>query len=76
MRLRVVELQERQISPGDRLADLRAERLAQHLAVDAVAGAIRDECDVAVFFTEDTDLLPALELVAEVKGRGSVEVAA
>lgn len=46
------------------------------LAIDVAAGAIRDEYDVAVVFTADTDLLPAIELVAEMKGHGAVEVAA
>jgi uncharacterized LabA/DUF88 family protein len=46
------------------------------LAIDVAAGAIRDEYDVAVVFTADTDLLPAIELVAELKGQGAVEVAA
>ena len=54
----------------------REKGIDVQLAVDAVAGAIRDEYDVAVFFTEDTDLIHALELVAEVKGRNGIEVAA
>lgn len=37
---------------------------------------MRDECDVGILFSADTDLLPALESVLEIKGPGSVEVAA
>lgn len=46
------------------------------LAVDLVAAAIRREFDVAVVFSGDTDLLPALELVADLLGHPAVEVAA
>ena len=42
------------------------------LAVRLVAGAMDDEFDVAVVFSADTDLLPALELAGRIK---SVEVA-
>jgi hypothetical protein len=33
------------------------------LAVDLVVSVVRDECDVAIVFSSDTDLLPALEAV-------------
>lgn len=46
------------------------------IAVDIVVGAVRNEFDVCVLFSADTDLLPALEYVAEVKGLDAVEVAA
>jgi hypothetical protein len=35
------------------------------LAIDMVVGAIRDDYDVAVLVSEDTDLLPAVEAVFE-----------
>jgi hypothetical protein len=44
------------------------------LAVDMVMGATRDEFDVAVLFSGDTDLLPAIEAVERLDKR--VEVAA
>jgi uncharacterized LabA/DUF88 family protein len=46
------------------------------LAVDFVMMAIREEFDVGVIFSADTDLLPALEAVAEAKGPQACEVAA
>jgi len=44
------------------------------LAVDMVKGAMRDDYDVAVLVSEDSDLLPAVEAVVEVGKR--VEVVA
>ena len=47
------------------------------LAIDVVrATLIEDEHDVAIVVSADTDLLPALELVAEERGPRAVEVAA
>ncbi len=38
------------------------------LAIDMVAMAIRDEFEVGILFSRDTDLLPALEAIRELKG--------
>jgi hypothetical protein len=46
------------------------------LAIDFVMKAMRDEYDVGILFSGDTDLLPAAEAVLELKGPGSVEFAA
>lgn len=46
------------------------------IALDFVMMAMRDEYDVGILFSADTDLLPALESVREIKGPGAVEVAA
>ncbi len=45
------------------------------LAVDFVMMAQRGEYDVGIIFSEDTDLVPALEAVAELKGPGACESA-
>ncbi|MEX1208330.1 MAG: NYN domain-containing protein [Acidimicrobiia bacterium] len=49
-----------------------------HLAIDLVAGYLRDEFDVAVILSRDTDQIPALELACEIadeKGKPLPEVA-
>lgn len=38
------------------------------LAIDFVMGAQRDEYDIGILCSEDTDLLPAIEAVTELKG--------
>lgn len=43
------------------------------LAVATVEWAITDKCDVAIVFSHDTDLLPALELITRLKGPTHVE---
>ncbi len=45
------------------------------LAVDFVLGAARNEYDIGVIFSADTDLIPALEAVIAMKGEQAVEVA-
>jgi hypothetical protein len=42
------------------------------IALSMVVGAMRDEYDVAVLFSADTDLLPALEKVIELGKRCEV----
>lgn len=46
------------------------------IAIDMVMMAMRDEYDIAVLVSDDTDLLPALEAVMELKGDQACEVAA
>ena len=65
----------RPINYGDPSAP-REKGIDVRLAIDFVMMAMRDEYDVGIIFSGDTDLLPALEAVIELKGRGSVEVAA
>lgn len=45
------------------------------IAIDIVTMAMRDECDIAVLMSDDTDLLPALEAVAGMKSTSAIEVA-
>jgi uncharacterized LabA/DUF88 family protein len=45
------------------------------LAVSAVEATLTKTCDVAVIFTHDTDLLPAVELIARLGGAAHVETA-
>jgi hypothetical protein len=46
------------------------------LAIDMVRCVLSDDaCDVAVLFSADADLLPALELIAERKSPSAIEVA-
>lgn len=45
--------------------DVREKGIDVMLAVDMVAGALRDEYDVAILVSADTDLLPAAEAVLD-----------
>lgn len=45
------------------------------IAIDMVAMRLNDEYDTAVLVSDDTDLLPPLELIAERYGTASIEVA-
>jgi len=47
------------------------------IAIELVRCAVFEpDCEVAILFSSDTDLLPALELIAKQKGPEAVEVAA
>ncbi|MGH8885413.1 MAG: NYN domain-containing protein [Egibacteraceae bacterium] len=54
----------------------REKGIDVQIAVDLVMGAVNDAYDCAVVFSADTDLIPALDAVVELKGDHSVEVAA
>jgi hypothetical protein len=45
------------------------------LAIDVVIGAVKREYDVAIVFSNDTDLHPAIEAVGEILGPASAELA-
>jgi hypothetical protein len=45
------------------------------LAVAAVEWVLTEQCDVAIVFSHDTDLIPAVELLIGLKGSGCVETA-
>lgn len=60
--------------PGSR-REVREKGIDVQLAIDVVMGAINNRYDCAVVFSADTDIIPALEAVVEIKGRKSVEVA-
>jgi uncharacterized LabA/DUF88 family protein len=53
----------------------REKGIDVELAVAAVEWTLTDRCDVAIIFSHDTDLLPAIELIARLKGTGCVETA-
>src|SRR5690606_6925075 len=46
------------------------------LAIGAVEMTVTDACDVAIIFSNDTDLLPAVEAITRLKGQAAVETAA
>ena len=46
------------------------------LALGAVEQIVADACDVAVIFSNDTDLVPAVETIRRLRGRVAVETAA
>jgi NYN domain len=45
------------------------------LALAAVDWAITDRCDVAIIVSNDTDIMPALEMITRLKGTSNVETA-
>ena len=55
--------------------DPKEKGIDVRIAIDLVMMAMRDEYDVGILFSADTDLVPALEAVVGIKGSGSVEVA-
>jgi uncharacterized LabA/DUF88 family protein len=46
------------------------------LALSAVEQTLISECEVAVIFSHDTDLVPAIEMIARITGKSHVETAA
>lgn len=55
-------------------SDPKEKGIDVKLAVDMVMMA-KEDYDIAVLVSEDTDLLPALEAVADMKGTSAIEVA-
>jgi uncharacterized LabA/DUF88 family protein len=51
----------------------REKGIDVELAVAAVEWLLTDKCDVAIVFSHDTDLVPAVELLARLKGTAAVE---
>jgi uncharacterized LabA/DUF88 family protein len=45
------------------------------LAIAIVESVLLDHCDVAVLFSNDTDLVPVVEAVTRLKGPGRIETA-
>ena len=54
-------------------AEPREKGVDVDMAVEAIRFVLSDRCDVAVFFSHDTDLLPAVEAIADLKGTRAVE---
>lgn len=53
----------------------REKGIDVELAVAAVECVFSEDCDVAVIFSHDTDLVPAVELIARLRGNAAVETA-
>jgi uncharacterized LabA/DUF88 family protein len=53
----------------------REKGIDVELAVAAVECVFSEGCDVAVIFSHDTDLVPAVELIARLRGNAAVETA-
>ena len=51
----------------------REKGIDVELAVAAVEWLLLEKCDVAIVFSHDTDLVPAVELLARLKGPAAVE---
>lgn len=56
-------------------AEPREKGVDVDMAVQALRFVLAGECEVAVLFTHDTDLLPAVEAIADLRGGHSVETA-
>lgn len=46
------------------------------LAIGLVESVLLDQCDVAILFSNDTDLVPVVESVCRLNGPGRIETAA
>ena len=56
-------------------AEPREKGVDVDMAIEALRFVLADECDVAVLFTHDTDLRPAVEAIADLEGASAVETA-
>ncbi len=59
----------------DRAEPPREKGIDVEPAVAAVEWSLTGRCDVAIIFSHDTDILPAIELIGRLKGSASVETA-
>jgi len=53
----------------------REKGIDVELAVCALEWTLKGDCDVAIVFSNDTDLLPAIEAISRLKGTSHVETA-
>lgn len=53
----------------------REKGIDVELAIAAVEWTITDKCDVAIIFSHDTDLIPAIEMTSRLQGPAHVETA-
>ena len=56
-------------------AEPREKGVDVDMAVEALRLVVADECDVAVLFMHDTDLLPAVEAIGDLRGGSAPETA-
>jgi uncharacterized LabA/DUF88 family protein len=61
--------------PGDPDAKPEEKGIDVSLAVGAVEQVLTNRCDVAIIFTNDTDIAPAVELIARLVAPSHVETA-
>ena len=61
--------------PYDPTARPTEKGIDVQIAIGALEAVLTKRCDVAVVFSHDTDLLPAIETIARLKGRQAVETA-
>jgi uncharacterized LabA/DUF88 family protein len=60
---------------NDRADAPREKGIDVLLAIDAVEWTLTERCDVAVIFSHDTDLLPAVDAMVRLRGASCVETA-
>lgn len=54
-------------------AEPREKGVDVDLAIEALRFVLEERCDVAVLFSHDTDLIPAVEAIADLGGEAAVE---
>jgi uncharacterized LabA/DUF88 family protein len=54
-------------------AEPREKGVDVDMAVEAIRVVMSNRCDVAILFSHDTDLLPVIDAIAELKGLSAVE---
>lgn len=54
-------------------AEPREKGVDVDMAIEALRFVLEERCDVAVLFTHDTDLIPAIDAIADLGGAGAVE---
>jgi hypothetical protein len=62
-------------SPHDADAQPQEKGVDVQLAIAMVESVLSDRCDVAVLFSNDTDLMPVVETIVRLKGPGRIETA-
>jgi uncharacterized LabA/DUF88 family protein len=62
--------------PKDPSEEPEEKGIDVQLALSAVENALVAECEVAVIFSHDTDLVPAVEMICRITGKSHVESAA
>ena len=67
----------RYTNPDPLSGDLDAEEkgIDVQLALSAVENTLTTQCEVAVIFSHDTDLKPAVEMIARITGKSHIETA-
>lgn len=61
--------------PNDAYAQPQEKGVDVQLAIAIVENVLLDQCDVAILFSNDTDLVPVVETICRLKGPGRIETA-